>query len=580
MSETQDTKRPDLMEEETENETLAEHIDEVTKEEEEESSLFSAPTTVTKQKPGKKRLRAFVIALCALVVLGGGVTAAYFGGLFSATEETSDVSEEDSEVHLPSLVDYSATGTTAIQKLTVKNETGSYSLVPDDTGAMVVDGYADLPRDSSEIDTLLIQYTAVTPDLVIAENPTDEQLTACGLDNPAITVTTQYEDGKSLTVCYGRLASGGEAGYYGMEQGGDTVWLFEEEYYQTVMVDYTTFLGKTLMSSPSPNSDDAVGTAKLKKLSLSGGDRTQAVTLRYISPDDDDSLQLCGKYVVEKPYLRATDSDTVSDWDTSLCGLYGATIEAVHPTDKQLASFGLSTPRAVATMTFGVYVATDEDGNDLDTPTWYNEVTYTLTLGNRTDDGAYYAMVDGVDMVYTVNSSTVPYAELEYEDFVNKSLFLRYITDLSGIRAKVGSTSYDLQLTHGTKKSEDGTSTATLTATLAGVTKDESLARGLYQEMMSVKRVSAAPADATASGEPKLMLRLVPLSGAAETTFSFYPYSANRYLCVDSDGDRFLVKAADVETVASQWNSFATVTDDEANASKKATKETSKKNNP
>ena len=145
----------------------------------EESTLFSAPAQVEKQKPGKKRILPLIITLCVLVVLGGGVTAAYFGGLFDE-EETSEVSEEESEVQLPSLVDYSATGISAIEKITVKNDTGTYSLVPGEHGEMVVEGYEDLPRDGAAVENLLVQYTAVTPDLVIAENPTDEQFAACG----------------------------------------------------------------------------------------------------------------------------------------------------------------------------------------------------------------------------------------------------------------------------------------------------------------------------------------------------------------------------------------------------------------
>ncbi len=529
-----------------------------TEENKEESTLFAAPTAPTKQKPSKKRLRGLLIVLCVLALLGGGVTAAYLGGLFQKSTDT-DTSETETqeEEHLPSLVDYSATGISAIQKLTIQNEKGTYTLAPDDTGAMTVEGYTDLPRDGEAVEELLVHYTAVTPDLVIAENATAEQLTACGLDKPSITVTAQYTDGKTLTMQYGRLASGGEAGYYGMEKGGKTVWLFETGYYQTAMEDFTHFLGKTLMSAPSPNSDDTVGTAKLKQLTLSGGNRDTAATLRYIAPTDSDSFRLCGKYVLEKPFLRAADNDVVSEWDTSLCGLYAATIEAVRPTAAELSAFGFSNPRAVAKMTFGVYVATDKDGKDLKTPKWYNEVSYTLTLGNRTEDGAYYAMLDGVDAVYTVNEATVPWAEVGYEDLVNKSLFLRYITDISAIKAQVGNTAYDLKLTHGKKKAEDGNETATLGAKLKGVEKDEASTRGLYQLMMSVKRVSAAPADAKADGKAVLKLQLVPLSGEAETTFTFYPYSANRYLCVDSDGDRFLVKTADVEAVAAQWNAYA-----------------------
>ena len=545
----------------------------------EESTLFSAPAKVEKQKPGKKRVLPLIITLCVLVVLGGGVTAAYFGGLFNE-EETSEVSEEESEVLLPSLADYSATGISAIEKITVKNDTGTYSLVAGEHGEMVVEGYEDLPRDAAAVENLLVQYTAVTPDLVIAENPTDEQFAACGLDTPAITVTTKYTDGKTLTVQYGRVATGGSSGYYGMEQGGDTVWLFREDYYQAAMNDKTYYVGKTLMTAPSPKDSDSVGTTKLKAMTLSGGNRAEDVSMRYVSPDDGESIKLCGKYVLEKPYFRPTDSNVTGEWDTELCGLYGATIAAIHPTDADLQKYGLSVPRAVTTMTFGVYVATDEMGNALDKPSWYNEVSYTISLGNRTEDDTYYALLDGVDIVYTVNAATVPWAETDYEELVNKSLFLRYITELSGINATVGGDTYALKFTHGKQKDENGTETATLKATLNGKDVPEGNVRSLYEAMMSVKRVAIAADAKTPSDTSALTLELLPLSGETDTAFAFRPYSANRYLCVANDGEKFLVKAADVETLTAQLNTLAALGDESDNASKKAAKETSKKNNP
>lgn len=546
---------------------------------EEESTLFTAPRTVETKKRPKKRVVTLLITLAVLLVLGGAVVAAYFGGVFDETE-TSEVSEETSEVQLPSLADYSATGISAIEKITVTNDTGSFSLVPNGDGAMTVEGFGDLPRDAEAVETLLVQYTAVTPDLVIAEEATAEQLAACGLDKPSITVTTHYTDKKTLTVVYGRLASGADAGYYGMEKGGKTVWLFREDYYQAAMHEATYYLGKTLISAPSPKSDDNVGTAKLKSLTLTGGNRDEAVQLRYITPKDDDSVKLCGKYVLEKPYSRPADNDVVGSWDSSLCGLYGATVEAVHPTAAELASFGLDTPRTIATLTFGIYAATDENGKNLDEPLWYNEITYTVSLGNRTDDDTYYAMVDGVDVVYTVNAATVPWATSTYESLVNKSLFLRYITTLSGINTTVDGEPYTFRMTHGTTQDESGSETSTLSATVNGKKAEEGNIRALYESMMTVKRIDTAPADAEKTNVPVLTLALVPKDGGVAHSFAFYPYSANRFWCLADDGDRFLVKAADVEGLATQIHTLATLSVQNENASKKATKETSKKNNP
>ena len=551
--ETEEILEPETVEE-TE-ETAKAEAEEPAETTEEESTLFSAPRTAEKAKPGKKRLGTFFVVLLVALLLGGGVAAAYFGGLF-AQPETSEVSEVSEEEPLPPLVDHTAVGMDAIQTVEIQNETGHYAFSRNEDGALAVDGFEGLPRDGEAVENMQVQYTAITPDLLIAEHATNEQLKACGLDKPAITVTVTYDDKETATFYLGRLASGSHAGYYGKLKDSDSVWLFEEEYYQVAMRADDYYIGKTLMTAPSPNSDDTTGSAKLKTLTLSGGERAEAVKMRYIQPTDDQSVQLCGKYVLEKPFFHAADGEVVSEWDTSLCGLYAAEIAAIHPTADQLDSYGLGDTATKAEMTFAVYQTTDADGKELKEPKWYNEVSYTLTLGNKTKGDQYYAMLDGVDIVYTVNAATVPWAGADYETLVNKSLFLRYITELSGIDATVGDNIYTLKMTHSTKKDENGGETATLKATLNGKAREEAQARGIYQSMMTVKRVSAAPAEATASGKPTMTLSLVSLAGETDTVFSFYPYSANRYLCVSGDGDRFLVKATDVETLANQWYSF------------------------
>lgn len=530
--------------------------------EEEGSTLFSDPREVTKTARGKMPIKNLLIALGVTLVLGGGLAAAYFGGWLKPSDASvvSDASlaGETSVEAVKPLVDYSSEGALFIKHVSVKSKDSSYELVPNEEGLLSLSGYTDLPRDDGCINDLLSLYTTVSPMMEIFAQPTEEDLDACGLKKPALVISVTYGDDVVHTLTFGRLSSGENAGYYGRLDNEPTVWLFDETYFDVAITNPMDFVGRTLITAPSPSPDDSVGTAKLKTLALSGTIRDDEVVLRYVQPDDDTSLQMCSKYVLEKPYLRAVDDSAVQGWDTTLTGLYAATIEAVHPTAAQLASFGLSDPHSKATLTFGIYKATDAEGNALNSPEWYNEVSYTLSLGNRTEDNsAYYAMMDGVDVIYTVNTAVVPWSEVTYESFVNKSLFLRYITALSGIRVTVNDTPYSMELKHGTTKDENGKETATLTATVNKKAVKEADARSMYENIMSVKRVSAAPDDASATKNAVLSIELIPLEGEPDACFSFYPYSATRYLCESDDGDRFLVKSTDVESLMETWSGFS-----------------------
>ena len=506
------------------------------------------------------------------LALGGLLLTAKLCGWLDKAPAVSEVSaaESSEEVQQP-LVTHPENVTASIKKVSVTFGENAYDLIPNEDGALIAAEYPDLPRNGGAIDDLLSAYSSITPTKAVFESPTEEDIEACGLNAPSLVITLAYNDGTSHTLSLGRSALGDQPGYYGRLDKEETIWLFDTSYYLAAAADPLDYVAKTLIVAPSANADDKVGVPKLKTILLSGADRKEPVQLRYVTSTDDKSIQMCSKYVLEKPYFHAVDNTAVDGWDTSLTGLYANTIEVVHPTAKQLADFGLSDPHSKASLTFGIYKATDEAGEALDNPEWYNEVTYTLALGNRTEDNAsYYAMLDGVDVVYTVSVAVVPWSETQYETLVNKSLFLRYITDVSGVRVTVNDSAYTLSLKHGTKKEEDGTEKATLTATLNKKTVEESEARSMYETIMSVKRVAAAPDDAKADGTPALSIELIPLKGDPDATFSFYPYSATRYLCVCDNGERFLVKSTDVEGLASQWTSAAKT---------EATKSTAKKTN-
>ena len=67
----------------------------------------------------------------------------------------------------------------------------------------------------------------------------------------------------------------------------------------------------------------------------------------------------------------------------------------------------------------------------------YNGVSFTVRLGGKDESGNYYAMLDGVDIVYTVAASNVPWAEEQYGDLLADFLFLEYITDLKSVTLTV-----------------------------------------------------------------------------------------------------------------------------------------------
>ena len=110
-----------------------------------------------------------------------------------------------------------------------------------------------------------------------------------------------------------------------------------------------------------------------------------------------------------------------------------------------------------------------------------------------------------------------------------------------------------LVLTHG----KDENDKDTMAVTLDGVAYDDSGMRSLYQVLMSIHRLKETEEAAAPEGEPVITMKLAFTDEEKEPfEVSLYAYSANRYLCRQPDGDTYLVKASEVETMLAQVRSY------------------------
>lgn len=530
---------------------------EVSTEEQEESTIFSDPTVVTNTKKVKaKSKKTWILILVILIVaavLGLGIYG--INHWIPSKQETS--SSEESTSSLPAIVSKSKDGSIdVISSVTIKNDEGTYTISKNKDGQMAVESFEGLPQATSNIETLLQNFIEIVPSKIVSEKATKEQLTAAGLIDSTYEVSITYTDNTTYAFCLGNLESAEAEGYYLCEKGKSTIYLVVADLFQAIDTPANSLLSTKLVNTPEPSKDDKSGVAKVEKMVLGGSIRPQPITMRYITDQDSSSVRLAGNMVITEPYYRGIDTEKTQEWDSTLVALNASGVAKVHPTAEELSSFGLSPARSTSDFTVSIRKTTDNEGNDLEKPQIYNTVTYSISLGNKNEEGFYYAMVQDVDIVYLVTADSVPWAELLYDDLVNDNLFLRYITDVSDITLTIDGIDSTIHLKHGKGEDSDGSEVATLEASTGNKVYDTDKIRSLYSAMMMIQRLAAAPADVIETGTPALTIKLTPLnaSDTDRTDFSFYPYSANRYLCFASDGDCYLVKAADIEGFIKQAN--------------------------
>ncbi len=495
-----------------------------------------------------KRIRSLILAAVLVAVLVGGVLAVRL--LPEPEADASSAASATTGTTLPALIDKAETDKSYTVKeavVTLENET--FTVKPDADGVMAVEAYADLPRRTEMLESLLKALTTIRPASLVKEQATDEELTACGFDKPQAAVSVTYENGSTYAFEIGKLDPGGKTNSYFREADSRAVYLMGSSFVSSVTQGSTSYIGLTMITAPSPNSDDSTGKAQLMELRLSGSLRPTPVVLRYKTAEDDKRLSLASPYTITAPYYRTTDSQVTTGWQTGLNTLTAASVAAVHPTAEQLVEYGLSDPRSVGELTLAVY----QEGSEEADPVVYNGVSFTVRLGGKDESGNYYAMLDGVDIVYTVAASNVPWAEEQYGDLLADFLFLEYITDLKSVTLTLDGKENCLVLTHG----KDENDKDTMAVTLDGVAYDDSGMRSLYQVLMSIHRLKETEEAAAPEGESVITMKLAFTDEEKEPfEVSLYAYSANRYLCRQPDGDTYLVKASEVETMLAQVRSY------------------------
>lgn len=499
-----------------------------------------------------KRLRTLLICIAAAIVVGGAAAAVCLlpNGEDNPGTTTSTTQQQEIVILNKTTDQNGKTVSSPVRSLTVKNASGEYRLAPRSDGSLSVEEYADLP-----VDTLAI--TSICGNIADLKAVSTVQMTegesAYGLDSPTATVTAVFHDDTTETIVFGSKTPY-ETGYYCRKQGDDTLYIVETSKAEQFQSDSLSFIGKSLITAPSVNGDDNEGTAQLLRLWLTGSSRSQAIEIKVDTQGAYPGLTKVSAYVMTAPFVRAVDGDVVSSMSSTMTSLTASGVAAVHPNEATLEKYGLSEPHSTAAFTLAVVKAAGEDDSEA-AMTYYNDREHMILLGNQDENGDYYALVDGLDIVYLLSAQSVPWAEYQYIDLTSKLLFLRDIQTVSSVTVSENGQDTVYALAHFPEKENKDEQ---LTVTSGSKTYSTSEFRTLYQLMISIRRVADAEAGAQANGVPVLKLTLTFLDGSAPMSVALYPMTASRYLCVTDDGEMTAVSISKTEDFLKQLHNYQT----------------------
>ena len=240
------------------------------------------------------------------------------------------------------------------------HSTGTTMSFAKDGDTWYVSNDRDIPLTQSYIETMEDTFCSLTATREISD---PDALSDYGLDSPAYTIELTDQDGTLTTVTIGNSVN--EDYYLAVNGQEDILYTADSSIVSSMQYDLDTMVAKDDVPS--------IGSGNLVQ-----ADITENGTTTIYSSDNDEQ------------------TETIS----TIAGGYGAMslteLASYHADAEELASFGLDEDSRITVKL--TYNESSEEESDED------PLTFTLYIGNTTDDDTRYVQVQDSDLVYLVSS--------------------------------------------------------------------------------------------------------------------------------------------------------------------------------
>ncbi|MDD4414073.1 MAG: DUF4340 domain-containing protein, partial [Oscillospiraceae bacterium] len=459
------------------------------------------------------------------------------------TSSTSNTEASDPSINLIS----KDTVDKPVKKVVIKNDKEEFTIARNDEKQLVVVGYEDLPINTTDIDSLASSLANLTA----IRKVSDDSLKKAdfGLDKPRATATVTYHDDSVISIELGDEAAG-DSGSYLRLGDDDAIYLIDTMFALKLMQQSVVYIGSDLIVAPEVKKDDQSGQAVMRSMKLSGSFRAGNPLSFALYENPEDTPIGSSGYFIKTPKIKGTN-ETVTSIAQSSTSLSATQAFVAHPTSAQLKQYGLDKPYSICELTIAVQTTAAADDDETVTK-YYGTGNHIIKLGKKDKDGNYYTMVDNYNAIYLVSETSVPWAELRYEDIVERTLFMINIAEVKSISIEANNKKTTFELTHFPDEEERDKN---MVVKVDGKTYSTPEFRSLYQLFLMIVRYGET--DEKPKGEPEVIFSLNPISKEDKTiTASFYKYSPSLYICKLADGDICTVRASEVKKMIDEMDNY------------------------
>ena len=483
-----------------------ENMDKPSETEQEESTVFSAPPEHKKEKLNSSKKRtvisivAAVLAVCVLV-----------GGTLAVIKYIPKLKGDDENVTVPEAKTISINGFAAednVEKqfdlVTVKNSNGEFSFYPKTDGEernWYVNG-VDEDKISVYRTGNIVSSAASLQAVLEIDKKTRED---CGLDTPVTTVSVTSKSLGDFTLEVGEL-SPDKAGVYLYSSYDDKIYLVSEtevsdfEFTLLDLANTDAVLPVTSLADLGDYAQD--GTLMMfDSLTVSGSRFMYPITVTQIPEEDLSKVGFA--YRIVSPMSRYGSQQTIDSVFAAFSS--GISVSGVYSFETDAAAlkeFGLNNPDIVFTL-------------------HANGVTFTYLFALQ-EDGNYAMFGSGLNTVKQISPTAAEYLSFEENDFYNKSVYIRYISELKNMTFITADGTYSFDISENPEGAEEP-----YDVNLGDKHIDSENYQNFYMEFVSMALVDFST---ELSGGSELTVKILDVDGKTET-LEFFRSSATEYCC-------------------------------------------------
>lgn len=436
-----------------------------------------------------KKVQAIIAGAIVLVLLGGAVAALVLA------PKSKDSAEATSSLVSSELITLFEGVAGELEYVTVENEKDNYKielLGENKWGIKALDGFAQV--DTKFADTVG-SFTTLYANEIVEENCTD--LAKFGLDKPSLIAELKYKGKDGFQITLGELSPDGYT-RYAIKTGETTVYGLSSNTLSALYLSRYDYLELSLLPALETGEDGNPVAPKLDAIKVVRPDMEKPIELQKYKAGEltENAITTTGLKMVS-PIDAMADDQYIQDNIYSLFGLAASSVEMISPTAADLTKYGFDAATSTFDLTYNetssIKITTGsgvecshEEGEDL------TSHKHVITH--------YYAMKDGVDVIYLIPKEAVTWMELQPKSIMSSIVVLPPVLDLDSVVFQSGKDTYAIEYI---KSPEDAADTKEMTAKLNGKDTDIDGAKKLLQLFYatSVQDVNTVvptkPADAS-----------------------------------------------------------------------------------